>query len=398
MKHMRKILCLLALALLCRCFLALPVRADDSQMLAEAKKGVVRLLTMVYSGNKVTGTPEQYCSGTGFAVGEAGEDSDIFVTNWHVATCDGYDPRQVRVYLLLDDWYFDEEYVPQNAVECEILYTTSANGGNPDYAILKATEEVSGFKALPIRPSGEIASGDRVYALGYPGVITDINSSAGSGIDDITVTSGVVSQHMAMAVTERETVDVIVHDAQLSGGNSGGPLVDTRGYVIGVNTYAYNYLSYSMAVDTEYIMERLDLLNLPYDQELPGKFPVAAVILAAVVFCAGGVILALVLTGKKKNSIWLKAPDGSLTPITQRPVLIGRDPYACQVCMPEGTKAVSRRHCMVQVQNGVVTITDVGSTYGTYLGETRLPVNVPTPVPKGAVFWLGAKSNSFSIC
>ena len=150
MKNVKRFLSLLTALLLCMSMLMLPASAaDDSKMLAEVKKGVVQLLAIVYKGDKTSGIPIDACTGTGFAVGKAGQDTNVFVTNWHVTTCGGYDPSMVRVYLLLDDWYLDQNLVPQNAVECEVLYSSADNGGVPDYAIIRATSTVTGFKALP---------------------------------------------------------------------------------------------------------------------------------------------------------------------------------------------------------------------------------------------------------
>lgn len=397
MKKLKRVLAAVAVMLLCQSIFVLPASADDTKALAEAKKGVVQLLTIVYDNIMREGEPIDACTGTGFAVGTAGKDSNIFVTNWHVVTCDGYAPQQVRVYLLLDEWYFDGRLVPQNAVECEILYSSADTGGNPDYAILRATEAVSGFKALPLRASEDVASGTRVYALGYPGTMTDLNSGTGSGIDDITITSGVVSQRMKMQITENSTVDVVVHDAQISGGNSGGPLIDSDGYVVGVNTYSHAQLSYSVAIDTRYVVERMDLLNLPYTLKASGmNWMILGGAAVFVVVCAAVVFL-LLRKRKIANTIWLKAPDGSLTPITKTAILVGRDP-ACQVRLPENTKAVSRRHCTLQAANGMVILTDVGSSFGTFVGDTKLEINRPVTLGRGSAFWLGSKNNYFTIC
>jgi S1-C subfamily serine protease len=71
-----------------------------------------------------------------------------------------------------------------------------------------------------------------VYALGYPGSVTE-HSVTSSGINDITVTNGIVSQHMQDAYADETWV--LMHTALISGGNSGGPLITAQGAVIGVN-------------------------------------------------------------------------------------------------------------------------------------------------------------------
>lgn len=405
MKNLRRLACLVFAFAICLSILVIPVSAaDDSKMLAEVKKGVVQVLSIAYSSDKTSGIPVDACSGTGFAVGKEGKDSSVFVTNWHVATCGGFDPSRVRVYLLLDNWYLDENLVPQNAVECEILYSTADNGGIPDYAIIRAKDPVTGFKALPLVLSDEVVSGTPVYALGYPGAITDLNSSIGSGIDDITITSGVVSQHMEMSREQFQTESILVHDAQISHGNSGGPLVDAHGRVVGINTYGYDVMSYSMAVNTKYVVERLDLMGLPYTLKSGSvNTNLILYIVLGIVIVAAAVVIVLTLTkGKGSKSaaakLWLKAPDGTLVPVAGKPMTIGRQPD-CQIRLPDDTKGVSRRHCTVEEKNGALILTDIGSSGGTFVNGTRLGLNIPVTITKGTSFCLGSPScNKFTVC
>lgn len=64
--------------------------------------------------------------------------------------------------------------------------------------------------------------------------------------------------------------------------------------------------------------------------------------------------------------------------------LIGRSP-ACQIRFSPDTAGVSGKHCLVAVDaGGSVTVTDVGSTYGTYLSNgQRLVPNCPQPLRPG---------------
>ncbi len=78
-------------------------------------------------------------------------------------------------------------------------------------------------------------------------------------------------------------------------------------------------------------------------------------------------------------------------------VVIGRNQQSCTVVYPDSTKGISRVHCKVDQTAGGCTITDLGSSYGTFVNGRKLPPNVPTPVREGDTFYLGNQSNSFSI-
>lgn len=77
-------------------------------------------------------------------------------------------------------------------------------------------------------------------------------------------------------------------------------------------------------------------------------------------------------------------------------LVFGRSPQGCNVLFPDNVRGVSRTHCKVDMAGGGATLTDMGSSYGTFLNGRKLAPYTPTPLNNGDTFWLGGQSNSFS--
>ena len=203
-------------------------------------------------------------SGTGFAVGISGEDSDVFLTNWHVATGSGkFVSDQVELWILKDGAQFGSDYRPLSgcAVKCRVLITTE---GYPDVAVIQALEPVSGYKALPLRSSGLVPEGSTVYALGFPG-LKGTRNGLDSGAEDAIITEGTARDHLIMSKAGNSKA--IIHSAAIQRGFSGGPLVDGQGVVVAQNAYGFEEevtTELFCAVYTDYAMELLEQLDIPY--------------------------------------------------------------------------------------------------------------------------------------
>jgi putative serine protease PepD len=95
-----------------------------------------------------------------------------------------------------------------------------------DIAVLRVSD-TDGLVAAPLGDSDDLQVGDQVVAIG--------NALALEG--SLTVTEGIVSALDRSIQTEKGNLEgVIQTDAAISSGNSGGPLVNSKGEVIGMNT------------------------------------------------------------------------------------------------------------------------------------------------------------------
>lgn len=107
-----------------------------------------------------------------------------------------------------------------------------------DFAILEAPD-VQSLPALPL--STALKRGDSVHAAGYPAFALETDESYRrlletadtSSLPEIVETQGLVT---ALQNPEGE-LPLVLHQAEIDRGNSGGPLVDLCGRVVGVNTF-----------------------------------------------------------------------------------------------------------------------------------------------------------------
>jgi S1-C subfamily serine protease len=170
------------------------------EIYSRASRGVVEIT--VLSGGSTLGDPARREQGSGFVIDDAGH----IVTNHHVVSSGG----SISVSL----W---------NGRTFEATLV----GADPstDLAVVRIDAPRSLLAPLRLADSSEVAVGDTVLALGSP-----------FGLEG-TITSGIVSAlHREMRAPNDFTInDTIQTDAAINHGNSGGPLLDRRGSVIGVN-------------------------------------------------------------------------------------------------------------------------------------------------------------------
>ncbi len=108
--------------------------------------------------------------------------------------------------------------------------------GNPipgkDVAILKLTKKHT-YPTIRMGDDKALRVGDQVYVLGYPAVATFHPLISEESISEASLTRGLVSAKKNM----KDGWEVLQTDASITHGNSGGPVMNEQGEVIGLATF-----------------------------------------------------------------------------------------------------------------------------------------------------------------
>jgi len=198
--------------------------SDESALIAQIAHDVGQSVVSVDAQSQTTATDffglsqsqSQESAGTGFIISSSG----IIVTNRHVVPSG---TTSVSVTLADGTRYDNVQVIGR-----------TADGASQDIAFLRISD-LKGKTLVPVTlgDSSKVQVGDRVVAIGNA-----------LGQFQNTVTSGIISGHgrdvtasdQSSLSTDENLTDLFQTDAAINEGNSGGPLVNMNGEVIGVNT------------------------------------------------------------------------------------------------------------------------------------------------------------------
>lgn len=383
----------------------------------ESRNGIVMVYATVYDneGNSEAGM------GTGWAIGTPGQPIQYIVTNGHVVNKAYTYPRyDSSLYGGEIDVFFSA--AENDYVKAKVVYFSPQE--EKDIAILQLPSPTDKRTALTLRDSGDIKIGDTAYALGYPG-----NSS----------------QRQDFATYEAFQMDV-----SIAPGNSGGPLVDEKGNVIGINVAGAIDPNTGLSLGMNYaiiineLTKILDVERIPYTFSGSGfslfHGPGSAVLLLlGILLIAAGTFFfwkerkAAASVTNSRSGLGDGLANGSASGLNGNPVhsgaagsssahailrgmtgnyagqsfdllkgkvTIGRDPAFCNIVYEKSTPGISSRHCQLSYNpgEGCFVLTDLGSSYGTFLGNgKKLAPNVPEKLYAGDTFFLCDPSNRFLV-
>lgn len=418
-------------------------------------------VVVVQPGFSVTnGDFYRFGYGSGFFVGNQEEDPSYLVTNYHViadyinfgsgelTTIEDVDGNLLEGRSIIRIYY--------DSLDCEEAYLIDSNQSK-DIAVLKLADRTSKRKPLAFSIPSDSIVGSEIHAVGYPD-LSDNDFSASTttwGVKDSSVTSGTLGR---ILITQGTGVNVLQLDCILRHGNSGGPVVNADGNVLGIATWGYGDntdAEMHYAVSISEVMPMLKLHSVEYtiadgdpsaDDSADGNdtdgsggsentditaaasessktvgLAPAVIIAIGIVLAAAIVVVVILLTRKKPAPVQPPAPqpDHVTAPSPKVPVvrslaaqhggmrvqvrgqiLLGRSRGDCAIIYQDDTPGISSRHCSLSFDtaSGVFILTDLNSTYGTFLQNgQKLTPGVPFRLNPGDGFYLGENANMLTV-
>lgn len=374
--------------------------------------------------------------GSGFAIGEPGKPIQYIVTNHHCV----FEGQYVIDYD--GTVYYNPFYNEKMSVT--VYFSAAANNFmraeiyredySKDLAVLRLPEPTTERQAMIFSPMKDTDINGQFWAYGYPWTAR-LGGQDYMKFDqsDIAATSGGIQRSARVSNNIVKDADVYILDLAIHGGNSGGPLVNSRGEVVGINTFSSTedgdiWVNFAVAVDE--LMRIIPKNEIHYtvvgDLRITNIVILAAGIIIVIILA---VVLISVASGNKKKSVpaafagmpgqpqpygappvqpvqaasaqkaYIRGVSGIMAgrnfEIGQR-IVIGRDGSSCAVAYPVDTAGISGLHCEIAFSSGIAFLKDLGSSYGTFLATgAKLTANSPVKLNQGDKFYVANPENTF---
>ncbi len=378
------------------------------------EKSVGRVLC--FSGEQVIS------SGSGFVINNQG----VFVTNNHViASC-----QTVQV-----------AFSEHEKIEAEIKWSSEAL----DLSIIQLSDH--NYPALPLVPLELVEKGQEAIAIGYPGAADALGGT--TNFYDPKMTAGKVSN----ITRDEQGINVLQTDAAVNLGNSGGPLLNVCGSVIGINTFKPDFTrqfteqlinaltrgdtptiqpteGINWAVQSSLLIKQLEDQNIPYTQTrlsctglkrqlytdpwsvltfaLSFLFAVIALYISMSqsrrqIVKQGVTQMGRTLLGDSHVKGYLKGLNGTFAdaeiPLEESDVILGRDPKLANIVFDAQDKKIGRRHARLGYRSKTheFILEDLYSGHGTFFKDKKLPGGKEVRLKSGDTFYLASLAQTFRV-
>lgn len=383
----------------------------------DMEKSVGRVLC--FSGGEHIG------SGSGFVINNQGG----FITNNHVtASC-----QTIQV-----------TFSEHEKLAAEVKWSSE----KLDLSIIQLSEH--NYPALPLVPLELVEKGQEAIAIGYPGAADILGSTR--NLYEAKITAGKVSN----ITNDNLERDIIQTDAAVNPGNSGGPLLNVCGGVIGVNTFKPDFSQQFLnairtgetppipseginwAVQSSLLIKQLKAQNIPYTQtsfscsglkrqlyaEPLSLFTFSISFLLVIIsfyisinqsrrqtFKQSVTKIGQTIMGEKpkeqqyKHHVrgYLKGLSGAFVgaeiPLEEKDIVLGRDPKLANIVFDGKYNKISRRHARLiyRSQTHEFILEDLYSAHGTFVKAKKLTGGKKVRLRSGDTFYLISSEHTFKV-
>jgi hypothetical protein len=377
-------------------------------------------------------SPSNMGAGSGFLVA----DGKHVVTNRHVIACTN-EGGKVGIMAANGEW-----------LQAAVLWQSAAK----DLAILRI-EKNPGGQVVSFATRSSMDERDKVIVAGYPGAALRSTRDFGR----VSFAEGIISKFTELDSLEG-TVKHIQITAPVNPGNSGGPLFNEFGQVVGINVQ--KSMTAVLVVDptapqgvrqervplgegvawailSDELVVELDRLHLPFNaarskpNALTAEFGRQPVLFTLIGLTMALALVAVGLLTNRRSRIVIKdvvtRGRGVLTqrvaspiklarypvlrgitgpyvnatvPLDSEQIAIGRDTSLCQLVLPADATDIGRRHCTVHwdKSNETFVLEDCWTSNGTFLdnGE-RIDSATPRCLKPGDRFYLANRHCQFEV-
>lgn len=262
MKMRKRIAGFLALLLLA-VTMTVPVQAAElnssgSEAVNEARNGVLQINLTYIDQN---GNSYVLQGGTGFLIGDE-SGAEYMITNAHVVNLDADVSAAASEMFGVDFSNLNNINLQiQVVVKRDVVINASIvnQSADMDFAILRLEQTIYDRVPLTIDDNEEsLVETMEVYALGFPSAIELVEDTPFYVSSDVNIINGIVSTK-----TSIDGIKYIRHSATMTAGNSGGPLLNSDGNVVGVNTLGIDD-TYFYSLEISEVTSVLDALGITY--------------------------------------------------------------------------------------------------------------------------------------
>jgi hypothetical protein len=381
---------------------AIPVSSLAEPNFEELDKSIVLIINIMANAK---------ATGTGFVINE----QNYVITNHHVI--------QAHRQLFIADGGTDQAHLKPAVVKW--------SSEEKDLAILHVPNLHRPALSLS---SVEPNKGTAVYAIGFPGIADFLTQEISI---ESSVTIGSVSRLINAAWHENEPkFRIVQHSAELNGGNSGGPLINACGQVVGINTVKTSLAAsinrgeiISGVFYASHISSLIEILKakaIPFNQITTNCTPknvTPTIVISIIILLLIIIFLSFrrprqqvihvvetytqwkrtkvekksipkkidkkswLLSGIENSNIHIVVNEAQLQQAQPFGLIIGRSPKLSELVIDD--KTISRCHARISYKQNQLYIEDMNSLNGSKLNDDTLTPFKPMKLNSGSILTLG---------